>query len=470
MPPSPDPPILAARRRGQRPTILLLVASVLALAGSLVLGTQNAPAQDITASCDPTCSAWRTADFNIAWTEFPPQGVPGTRILSGCVDGPLTSETKGTLVWCAVELLDATQMVIGTAEESRLIRLDKTRPLVTGASGSRPPDANGWYRAPVRVAFSGSDATSGIQSCTAPTYAAPDSRTASVAGTCTDIAGNRSTPFTFRLRYDATGPDVTSGKPARKPDHGRWYRRAVTWRFHGKDALSGLAECPPALYEGPDGRAARVTGACRDRAGNVTGRSFRLYYDATAPARPTLNAVSRDRAVRLQIGTTSDVRSIAIRRAPGRGATRDSTIYRGRPKSFTDVHARNGTRYRYTVVARDRAANRSRRTVTAVPGPRLLEPPDGAVLYAAPLLRWTPVRGADYFNVQLRRDGRKVLSRWPTQARLQLLQSWRFQGRVRRLATGHYTWDVWAGFGPRSAAQYGPRIGRRHFVVPEPSG
>ena len=49
-----------------------------------------------------------------------------------------------------------------------------------------------------------------------------------------------------------------------------------------------------------------------------------------------------------------------------------------------------------------------------MPKPELLAPPNGAVLTAPPLLRWSKVRGADYYNVQLLRDGRKVLSAWPT--------------------------------------------------------
>jgi hypothetical protein len=444
----------------------VLVALALALTGA-----PTATAQDISASCDPTCSAWRTSDFNIAWTEFPDQGVPGTRIVSGCVDGPITEETTGALLWCAIELLDAQGNVIGSAQESRLVRLDKTPPVVTGAAVGRNPDANGWYRSPVGVTFLGSDATSGVAACTSTSYGGPDSASARATGSCTDVAGNSSAGSDFTLRYDATGPEVTSGRPGRKPDHGRWYTRPVMWRFKGSDGLSGLSACPSVLYGGPDGRAARVVGACGDRAGNVSSRGFLLSYDATPPERPGLRALTGDRAVRLRIGVTGDVRSIAIVRAPGRGGTRDSTIYRGRPRTFTDLHARNGKRYRYTVVARDPAGNRSRRTIAAVPGPRLLAPADGALLQRPPLLRWTKVRRAEYYNVQLRRDGTKVLSRWPTQARLQLSDRWRFAGRVRRLVPGNYRWDVWPGFGRRDEARYGDRIGGRSFVIREaPSG
>ena len=129
---------------------------------------------------------------------------------------------------------------------------------------------------------------------------------------------------------------------------------------------------------------------------------------------------------------------------------------------------RNYTRYRYTVVATDRVGHRSRKgSASAVPKPELLAPPNGAVLTSPPLLRWSKVRGADYYNVQLLRDGRKVLSGWPTRARLQLKRRWRFEGRVRRMRPGTYEWNVWPGYGPRRRANYGSRIGKgRTFVIP----
>ena len=66
---------------------------------------------------------------------------------------------------------------------------------------------SGWYNHPVSVAFSGSDATSGVESCTAATYSAlRRARAASQPGTCTDRAGNRSNPLGFGLKYDATPP------------------------------------------------------------------------------------------------------------------------------------------------------------------------------------------------------------------------------------------------------------------------
>ena len=432
----------------------------IALGGLLLAGLLAQPAAaapTVVYDCTPAprdCTAWYRTNVSLDWT------VAGNTLpQSGCMDETLTTDTKGSYRCARVRTACASR-------SSCRIKVDKTPPLVTNAFGVRPPDANGWYHAPVGVRFGGDDATSGVRRCTTATYAGPDTGRASVPGTCTDVAGNTSSVSRFLLRYDATGPDITRGRAGRKPDHGRWYNHPVMWRFRGRDGLSGLAECPKVLYTGPNGRTARVVGSCIDKAGNVSTRSFPLRYDSTPPARPGVRAVPRDRRVKLAIGVAPDVRRISVVRRPGLGGDKDSTLYRGRPRNFTDRRARNGKRYLYTVVARDQAANGSRTSVSAVPRVRLITPPDGATLTAPPLLRWMAVRDADYYNVQLRRDGRKVLSRWPSRPRLQLTGTWRFGGQVRHLSAGTYSWDVWPGFGPRRDARYGKRIGGRTFVIP----
>jgi hypothetical protein len=75
------------------------------------------------------------------------------------------------------------------------------------------------------------------------------------------------------------------------------------------------------------------------------------------------------------------------------------------------------------------------------------------------------VRGAHYYNVQLFRKGRKILSVWPTRTRYQLKRRWTYQGKLRRLIPGKYRWLVWPGFGPRSKADYGRRMGPSTFHV-----
>jgi hypothetical protein len=100
----------------------------------------------------------------------------------------------------------------------------------------------------------------------------------------------------------------------------------------------------------------------------------------------------------------------------------------------------------------------------------LIAPGRRATVAGPPLLTWTPVRSARYYNVQLFRNGHKILSEWPRRARLQLKKKWRFHGKRYRLKPAEYRWYVWPGEGAREANRYGRRIGRRSFTVMPPSG
>jgi hypothetical protein len=163
------------------------------------------------------------------------------------------------------------------------LRYDATAPQLVPAS-SRPPDANGWYNQPLNVTFPGTDATSGIVSCTAlQTYSGPDNANAGIPGSCTDRAGN-STSRTFGFRYDATSPALTPS-PSRAADVNGWYNHALSVSFAGTDATSGIAACTPTQnYSTPDSATASVSGSCSDLAGNSTSRTFGFRYDAASPA------------------------------------------------------------------------------------------------------------------------------------------------------------------------------------------
>jgi hypothetical protein len=94
----------------------------------------------------------------------------------------------------------------------------------------------------------------------------------------------------------------------------------------------------------------------------------------------------------------------------------------------------------------------------------LLSPLPNARVGASPLLVWTPVKKARYYNVQLVR-GTKILSAWPRHAFFRVPRSWVFQGHRYRLTPGVYRWYVWPGYGRASAAKYGPALGDSSFVV-----
>ena len=268
----------------------------------------------------------------------------------------------------------------------------------------------------------------------------------------------------FTLHYDATPPTITGWNPSRPPDHNGWYNHPVAFTFTGTDATSGLDSCTTPTYAGPDSGNASATGSCRDKAGNVASLAVPLRYDATPPCLGA-NAAAGDGIVFVHSLACAGIKIV---RSPGLHGKKSSTLYHGGSGAFKDTRVRNGVRYTYTISAEDQAGNVAVRSIAATPGPRLLTPAPNAHLTTPPLLLWTARPGASYYNVQLYRDGRKVLSVWPADAKLQLSRVWSFAGHRYRLKPARYRWYVWPGFGRRAASRYGSLIGRGTFVVTSP--
>jgi hypothetical protein len=171
-----------------------------------------------------------------------------------------------------------------TSVTTKLLKVDATAPTGLTASASRSPDHNGWFNASVGISWSGSDATSGIASCSSITYSGPDSASASVSGTCADIAGNTSAAKSFSFKYDDTPPTVTAAA-SRSPDDNGWYNQPVGISWSGTDATSGIDSCSaPLTYSGPETKNASSAGSCTDEAGNMgTPAPLSIKYDATPP-------------------------------------------------------------------------------------------------------------------------------------------------------------------------------------------
>lgn len=90
------------------------------------------------------------------------------------------------------------------------IDIDKTAPTVTGTMGRAPDHPSGYYTSPVTVTFSGTDATSGVDTatCTSTAYSYPDSASAFAIGSCEDNADNVSV-VAKGFKYDAEAPGAT---------------------------------------------------------------------------------------------------------------------------------------------------------------------------------------------------------------------------------------------------------------------
>ena len=223
-----------------------------------------------------SCVGWFTgvgAPVVVSWA------APSGASLTDCHFETITTDTSGTNVSCGA-YYPAQQQTVTVAVT---VRRDTTAPQVTGMAAARAPDANGWYNHAVGVTFAGSDTTSGIASCDAPTYSGPDSGSAVVGGVCRDAAGNTSASASITLEYDATAPSA-SASPARGPDANGWYSKPLGVSFDGSDATSGIASCTPAsTYSGPDSGTVDVGGQCTDKAGNSAGASATFRYDSTPP-------------------------------------------------------------------------------------------------------------------------------------------------------------------------------------------
>jgi large repetitive protein len=219
-------------------------------------------------------AGWYTSNVTVNWSIVDPESI----ILSttGCNAVTFTTNTIGTQLTCTAES-DG-----GTTTVSKAFKVDKTAP-ASNATPSRGSDKNGWYNHELTVAFSGSDAMSGLESCSAPkVYGGPDTTSTSVSGTCKDVAGNVG-QAAFPLQYDETSPQASPA--ARPPDSNGWYNHAVTVTFQGADGTSGVQSCTQVTYSGPDDPSTALSGTCVDFAGNQSTSSvFTLKYDETAPS------------------------------------------------------------------------------------------------------------------------------------------------------------------------------------------
>jgi hypothetical protein len=438
-------------------TRVRLICLALLVGGTwAVLPSPAAAASIPSPSCNGSgCGGWFRSNVTVSWS-YDAGGVSGA---SGCGSTTVTEDTTGTTITCTITLAAG-----GFMGNSVSVKKDSTPPSVE-ASFARAADVDGWYTSPVAVSFSGDGGPSGISSCTSGTYGGPDGADVKVSGSCTDGAGNVGST-SLSIRYDATAPTVKP-VPERPPDADGWYNHPVKIAFSGEDGGAGVTQCTaPATYSGPDADPAHVVGQCRDGVGHLSAPvSFDLRYDATKPAQPKLRASRGSGTVTLSWTSAADAVRAEVVRSPGTKGKKAAVVYSGKARRVVDERITAGARYWYQVRLFDRAGNVSSRTLAVKPTVGILVPAPGAVLRRAPLVRWAPVKKARFYNVQLWRKRVKVMTTWPSGARLRLNDTWRFAGKQQRLTEGPYQLYVWPAFGTLADPRYGKLVGRVNFVV-----
>lgn len=206
-------------------------------------------------------NGWYVGDVTVSWTVDEPDS-PGSLVQTGCLNQLISTDQQATSYTCSVTSDGGTSIPV-----TATVKRDATPPTnVSGVPATGPNGSNGWYRKPVSFVFSGSDATSGIATCSSRTYSGPDGRGVSVSGSCTDNAGNTSPGVPSRLiNYDATAPRLT---PVVSPNP-VVLRGPVSVAPGATDATSGVANaaCAPA-WNATAGLAIDVC-AATDVAGNA---------------------------------------------------------------------------------------------------------------------------------------------------------------------------------------------------------
>ena len=222
------------------------VACVLVLGAAAAAGAADGTPPQVTFELVGTegQGGWYVTPTTVRWQVADPES--GIKSSSGC-DATIVAETTGTKLTCS-----ATNFADTTTSVTVVVRVDTTPPAVAGATPDRPPDSGSWYTHPVRYSFAGTDATSGVAGCSVVTYAAPDSGSASVSGTCTDRAGNVSATGTAGFQYDATPPALRAVTA-----HAGNGQVTVAWApLAGSDwvdvarAVNGSKAAPRTIYHG----------------------------------------------------------------------------------------------------------------------------------------------------------------------------------------------------------------------------
>lgn len=199
---------------------------------------------------------------------------------SGCDPVTVSSDTVATTLTCSVTSR------AGTTSQSVTIKRDATAPVVTPVR-TPMPNSDNWNNVAVAVSFTGSDATSGVAGCSGgETLSAEAASQSSVAGTCTDNAGNVSAGVSATdINIDMTAPVLTA---TRSPDANAagWNNTAVTVTYTAIDALSGVPAdaCNQAVRVTQNGVDNSVELSCRDRAMNITSKRVTgINIDTIAP-------------------------------------------------------------------------------------------------------------------------------------------------------------------------------------------
>src|SRR5262249_34946304 len=208
----------------------------------------------------------------------------------GCITSP---------VKCAPEVVQTTETTgadlqgtctndagLSTPAAALIVKLDKTAPVVALSVTGGTSGTNGWYTSDVTLHTSGTDSTSGIESCDGDQFQAAETVGATFNGSCKNGAGltGYATPLTVKL--DKTGPtSVVSAVITGTPGSNGWYTSDVTVRTTGSDTIATPVTCSPDAIQGTETAGSDLHGSCTNDAGLTTqAPALIVKLDKTPPS------------------------------------------------------------------------------------------------------------------------------------------------------------------------------------------
>ena len=217
----------------------------------------------------------------------------------------------------------------------------------------------------------------------------------------------------------------------------------------------------------PDGLHTFFVFAINDNRKDPTPASWTWTVDTTPPAPVTLEHrnVSYGKLA-LTWAPAPGTDHVVVLRSTKAKQVASTEVYRGAATSYVESKFVNAKYHAYRITSYDKAGNVSAGIDLSVPASALLRAPaDRARVHGAPTFRWRAVKKASYYNVQVWRDGEKILSMWPKGTKLKLTRTWKYKGRSYKLKPARYVWIVWPGFGAPLKGVYGQPLGQSSFLV-----
>jgi len=187
-------------------------------------------------SPEPNANGWNNTDVTVTWsvTDEESQIIH----MHGCDQVTLEEETNGRTLTCTATSGG------GTASKSVTVKIDKTKPVITG-SRTPEPNSKGWNNTDVVVSFfcdeTGS-VQSGIEINTVAGATVSDEgsgQSVTNTGKCVDRAGNEADVATVsNINIDKTPPKITITTPA---DNGEYtFKQTVLANWLAEDELSEI--------------------------------------------------------------------------------------------------------------------------------------------------------------------------------------------------------------------------------------